>query len=247
MRSVSHNLYILAYNLTMLVSTFHRLFQRKYHDICSIGFETNGRIYLFQRKSVIHGQLIVGHQSLFKNGYLYVIIPPKYVEIPSKLLQLENIKNIISKADGDNRVLNGFIVGGKGKFDKTLCVFSKNLDISEALENTDLFKFSYNNGKLTSAEITQEEKKLSGKTIPAVEEKTSYTLTSFEGSHPVFDSRNYRPVFSSFDQAARVLSEVRIYPFENIVKLFWRRFFVSEKRWATLIKIIGVLGIVHQF
>ena len=203
----------------MLASTFHRLFQRKYHDICSIGFETNGRIYLFQRKSVIRGQLIVGHQSLFKNSYLYVIIPPKYVKTPSKLLQLENIKNIVSKADSGSRVLNGFIAGDKGKFDKTLCVFSKNLDITETLENTDLFKFSYNNGILTLAEITQEEKKVSGKTITAVEEK-SYTLTDFEGSHPVFDSRNYRPVFSSFDQAARVLSEVRIYPFENILKLF---------------------------
>ena len=198
----------------MIVSTFHRLFQRKYHDICSIGFETNGQIYSFQRKSVNRGQLTVGHQSLFKKGYLYVVIPSKYLKTPLKLLQLENIKNIISKADSDNRVLNGFIVGDKGKFDKILCVFSKNLDVSKTLENTHLFKFSYNDGIFTSTEIMQEDEEVSGKTIHVVDEKASYTLTDFEGSHPVFDSTNYGPVFSSFEQTAQVLSEVRVYPFE---------------------------------
>ena len=198
----------------MIVSTFHRLFQRKYHDICSIGFETNGQIYSFQRKSVNRGQLTVGHQSLFKKGYLYVVIPSKYLKTPLKLLQLENIKNIISNTDSDNRVLNGFIVGDKGKFDKILCVFSKNLDVSKTLENTHLFKFSYNDGIFTSTEIMQEDKEVSGKTIHVVDEKASYTLTDFEGSHPVFDSTNYRPVFSSFEQTAQVLSEVRVYPFE---------------------------------
>ena len=198
----------------MIVSTFHRLFQRKYHDICSIGFETNGQIYSFQRKSVNRGQLTVGHQSLFKKGYLYVVTPSKYLKTPLKLLQLENIKNIISKADSDNRVLNGFIVGDKGKFDKILCVFSKNLDVSKTLENTHLFKFSYNDGIFTSTEIMQEDEEVSGKTIHVVDEKASYTLTDFEGSHPVFDSTNYGPVFSSFEQTAQVLSEVRVYPFE---------------------------------
>ena len=198
----------------MIVSTFHRLFQRKYHDICSIGFETNGQIYSFQRKSVNRGQLTVGHQSLFKKGYLYVVIPSKYLKTPLKLLQLENIKNIISKADSDNRVLNGFIVGDKGKFDKILCVFSKNLDVSKTLENTHLFKFSYNDGIFTSTEIMQEDEEVSGKTIHVADEKASYTLTDFEGSHPVFDSTNYGPVFSSFEQTAQVLSEVRVYPFE---------------------------------
>ena len=207
-------LYILAYNLTMLVSTLHRLFLRKYHGIRSIGFETNGRIYSFQRKLVKLNQLTVNQQSLFIKGYLYVIIPSKLLNTPSKLLQLENIKNIISKADGDNRVLNGFIVGDKGKFDKTLCVFSKNLDVSKTLENTHLLKFSYNNGIFTSTEITLEDKEVSRKTIPVVDEKASYTLTDFEGSHPVFDSTNYRPVFSSFEQTAQVLSEVRVYPFK---------------------------------